>query len=53
MIEFRARNSGHYQIHILYSRWDELAVGALGPEVGLEPEPEPEPEAQPEPNLAT
>ncbi len=42
MIEFRARNSGHYQIPIGYAWADEIAAGALGPEVPvLEPEPEP------------
>jgi hypothetical protein len=51
MLEFRRRNTGHFQIHIQYSWWDELAAGVLGPEVALQPEPEPEP--QPEPNLAT
>jgi hypothetical protein len=43
MIEFRARNSGHYQIPVSYVWHDELVAGALGPEVALEPEPEPEP----------
>ena len=41
MIEFRRRNSGHYQIPVTYVWYDELAVGALGPEVELEPEPAP------------
>ncbi len=45
MIEFRARNAGHYQIPIGYFWVDEIAAGALGPEV---PRPEPEP-APPEP----
>jgi len=44
MIEFRRRNSTHYQIPITYIWHDELAAGALGPEVPLAPEPEPEPE---------
>src|SRR2546423_4962149 len=39
MIEFRARNAGHYQIPITYVWCDEIASGAIGPEVGLEPEP--------------
>jgi hypothetical protein len=42
MIEFRARNMGHYQVPIAYAWTDEIAVGALGPEVPT-PEPEPEP----------
>jgi len=49
MIEFRRRNSGHYQIPINYIWHEELAAGALGPEVPLagqgEPEPQPEPQA--------
>jgi hypothetical protein len=51
MVEFRRRNSGHYQIPITYVWNDELTAGALGPEVPLAPEPEPEP--QPEPQAAT
>ncbi len=43
MIEFRRRNSGRYQIPITYVWHEELAAGALGPEVPLEPAPEPEP----------
>jgi hypothetical protein len=45
MSEFRARNSGRYQIPIVYVWHDELAAGAMGPEVPtiLEPEPSPEP----------
>jgi hypothetical protein len=46
MIEFRRRNSRDYQIPINYEWQDELVAGALGPEVGLEPEPAPEPEPQ-------
>jgi hypothetical protein len=48
MIEFRRRNSGKYQIPIVYVWHDELSSGALGPEVPLsesEPEPQPEPQA--------
>jgi len=45
MIEFRRRNMGHYQIPINYVWMDELAAGALGPEVPTAPEPEPEPVA--------
>ena len=47
MIEFRARNSGHFQIPVVYVWHDELASGALGPEVPLAPEPEPEPQPAP------
>jgi hypothetical protein len=43
MIEFRRRNSGHYQIPVNYVWYDELAAGELGPEVPLPPAP-PEPE---------
>jgi hypothetical protein len=43
MIELRARNSGRYQIPVLYVWHEEIAAGALGPEVPLAPEPEPEP----------
>ena len=51
MIEFRRRNSGHYQIPVTYAWHDELVAGELGPEVPLAPAPEPEPE--PEPELAS
>jgi hypothetical protein len=47
MIEFRRRNMSHYQIPISYIWHDEIAAGALGPEVPLD-EPAPEPEPQPE-----
>jgi hypothetical protein len=47
MIEFRARNSGHYQVPVVYVWHDELVSGALGPEVPLAPEPSPEPEVAP------
>ena len=48
MVEFRRRLSGKYQIPITYTWYDELVEGALGPEVGLEPEPlVPEPEPAP------
>jgi hypothetical protein len=33
LIEFRARNSGHYQIPIVYTWHDELTSGELGPSV--------------------
>ncbi|MGZ4191242.1 MAG: hypothetical protein ACXVRW_02190 [Solirubrobacteraceae bacterium] len=40
MIEFRARNMGRYQVPISYSWADEIAAGALGPEVARgEPAP--------------
>jgi hypothetical protein len=48
MIEFRRRNHGRFQIPIVYVWHDELASGALGPEVPqpeLEPTPEPAPQA--------
>jgi hypothetical protein len=48
MIEFRRRNSSHYQIPVTYVWHDEIASGALGPSVELSelsPEPEPEPQA--------
>ena len=47
MTEFRARNSGRYQIPIVYVWHDELAAGSLGPEVPTAPEPEPSPEPVP------
>ena len=48
MIEFRARNSGHYQMPIAYSWHDEIASGALGPEVPTaEPNGAPQPTAPP------
>ena len=50
MIEFRARNMGRFQVPITYFWADEIAAGALGPEV-LAPEPEPEP-AEPVPQAA-
>lgn len=43
MVEFRRRNSGHYQIPVTYVWYDELAAGELGPSVALPPAP-PEPE---------
>jgi hypothetical protein len=49
MIEFRRRNSGRFQIPVTYVWHDELAAGALGPEVPTENgEPEPEPMAEPQ-----
>jgi hypothetical protein len=45
MIEFRARNMGHYQVPITYLWADEIASGALGPEVpAAQSEPLPAPE---------
>ena len=43
MIAFRRRNSGRFQVPITYIWLDEIASGALGPEVGLAPEPAPAP----------
>jgi hypothetical protein len=48
MIEFRRRHTGHFQIPLTYVWHEELAAGALGPEVPLEPAPEPEPEPAPQ-----
>jgi hypothetical protein len=42
MIEFRRRNSGHFQIPVVYVWYDELAAGELGPEVAPERAPEPD-----------
>ncbi len=53
MVEFRRRNSGHYQIPVTYVWHDELAFGALGPEVLSAPEPPPQPEPEPEPDLVS
>jgi hypothetical protein len=47
MIEFRARNTRHFQIPVVYVWYDELAAGEMGPEVPLVPEGEPEPEPVP------
>ncbi len=52
MIEFRARNSGRYQVPIGYAWAEEIAAGALGPEVPT-PEPPPAPEPSPEPTRQT
>lgn len=51
MVEFRRRNSAHYQIPVAYVWHEEIAAGELGPEVPLAAEPEPEPE--PEPQVAS
>jgi hypothetical protein len=48
MIAFRRRNAGYFQIPVTYIWHDELASGALGPEVPLAPEPEPSPETEPQ-----
>ena len=45
--EFRAANSGKYQIPITYIWHDELASGELGPEVPVTDMPEPAPEPAP------
>jgi hypothetical protein len=50
MIEFRARNMNRYQVPIAYAWHDEIAAGALGPQVP-EAEPEPLPD-QPAPQAA-
>jgi hypothetical protein len=47
MIEFRARNMGHYQVPITYFWADVIATGELGPEVPAD-QPEPEPVPEPE-----
>ena len=47
-IEFRRRNSGKFQIPVVYVWHDEIAAGSMGPEVPVaeaEPEPQPQPEA--------
>ena len=50
MIEFRASLMGKYQIPIVYAWAEEIASGAMGPQV---PTPEPQPDApQPEPQAA-
>jgi hypothetical protein len=48
MIEFRAQHAGHYQVPITYYWYEELAAGAIGPEVPAEAEPEPQPSAEPQ-----
>jgi hypothetical protein len=48
MIAFRRRNSGQFQIPVVYVWQEELAAGELGPEVGL-PEVAPEPSPEPVP----
>ena len=53
MIEFRARNMNRYQVPITYAWHDEIAAGALGPQV---PEGEPSrspsgPSPRPPPDL--
>jgi hypothetical protein len=46
---FRARNSGRYQIPVTYVWHDELASGALGPQVPNGDEaPAPEPSSEPQ-----
>ena len=46
MVEFRRRNSGHYQIPVTYIWHEEIGAGELGPPVELEAAPEPQPEPQ-------
>lgn len=48
MIEFRARNMGRYQVPIAYNWADEIAAGAIGPEVPTA-EPNGAPEGSPAP----
>jgi hypothetical protein len=48
MIEFRRRNSGRFQIPVVYVWQDELVTGQLGPEVRNEPEPDPQPQTTPQ-----
>jgi hypothetical protein len=50
MIEFRRRNAGQHQIPVIYGWQEEIASGALGPEVETLAAPEPEP--LPEPTAA-
>ena len=48
MIEFRRRNSGRFQIPVVYVWHDELSAGELGPQVqpeALPAQPEPEPQS--------
>jgi hypothetical protein len=49
MIEFRARNMGRFQVPIGYNWADEIAAGALGPEV---PTAEPTTNGSPQPSPA-
>jgi hypothetical protein len=49
LTEFRRRYAGHYQIPVVYVWHEELASGALGPEV---PQAEPAPQPEPEPTAA-
>jgi hypothetical protein len=46
MIEFRARNVARFQVPITYAWQDEIAAGALGPQVPEAPVADPEPEPQ-------
>ncbi len=48
MNEFRRRYSSRFQIPLVYTWHDELAEGALGPQVAPEAAPEPEPEPEPQ-----
>jgi hypothetical protein len=51
MVAFRRRNTSRYQIPLTYVWHEEIAAGALGPEVAVEPEPVPGP--APEPQIAS
>src|SRR5947209_2238293 len=53
MIEFRRRNSGHFQVPVVYIWNDELVAGELGPEVPVAPEPAPEPEGEDMPTASS
>jgi hypothetical protein len=48
MIEFRRRNSGRFQIPVVYVWQDEVVAGALGPQVPEAEEPTPEPQGSPQ-----
>lgn len=60
MVEFRARNMGRYQVPVVYGWADEIAAGALGPQVPtaelgpepVEPTPTPTPTPSSEPQAA-
>jgi hypothetical protein len=47
MIEFRARNSGRYQVPVVYVWHDEIAAGEFGPDVPAAEPAAPQPESSP------
>jgi hypothetical protein len=47
MNEFRRRYASRFQIPLVYAWHDEIAQGALGPQVAPEAAPAPEPEPEP------